>query len=80
MTCLPMAQALVLVPSTGNLYIYAASKIVMRYFDYVLVPSTGNLYIYDKELPIIDGQIMFSSPPRGIYISTDLDFLPKQMH
>ena len=70
MTCLPMAQALVLVPSTGNLYIYAASKIVMRYFDYVLVPSTGNLYIYDKELPIIDGQIMFSSPPRGIYIST----------
>ena len=46
MTCLPMAQALVLVPSTGNLYIYAASKIVMRYFDYVLVPSTGNLYIY----------------------------------
>ncbi len=42
----------------------------------VLVPSTGNLYIYQmarKENMVT--RTMFSSPPRGIYISTNLQFM-----
>ena len=85
----------VLVPSTGNLYIYAEMESVNQPLPQVLVPSTGNLYIYG----IVDGErywittgsrplhgesiyllrgatdvsrsrYRFSSPPRGIYIST----------
>ena len=56
MTCLPMAQALVLVPSTGNLYIYV--------FFFMFSDNTG--------------EGTFSSPPRGIYISTDVILAEKR--
>ena len=37
----------------------------------VLVPSTGNLYIYAyDEYEFLQSVFKFSSPPRGIYIST----------
>ena len=38
----------------------------------VLVPSTGNLYIYNGQVEYLRKKSRkFSSPPRGIYISTD---------
>ena len=63
----------VLVPSTGNLYIYFIpyTSPMMNYLT-VLVPSTGNLYIYSGLSPLSLLDAMFSSPPRGIYISTEI--------
>ena len=49
---------------------------ILKKFGYnkriVLVPSTGNLYIYmTKKLLQERCEYLFSSPPRGIYISTN---------
>ena len=110
-------RILVLVPSTGNLYIYMEEAIddceevssrplhgesiyLLTMFNTmravkqcsrplhgesiylqkllgddmkdmsVLVPSTGNLYIYWKKTILCHRLLLFSSPPRGIYIST----------
>ena len=55
-----------------SIYLHVYRKITVTNARTVLVPSTGNLYIYG----IVDGErywiTTFSSPPRGIYISTEL--------
>ena len=61
----------VLVPSTGNLYIYFFDQFVRFHYEHVLVPSTGNLYIYYDSAEVASVMRAFSSPPRGIYISTN---------
>ena len=44
---------------------------LLKDFDFILVPSTGNLYIYMKKQEWKSLlMVTFSSPPRGIYIST----------
>ena len=42
----------------------------MQKLNIVLVPSTGNLYIYTNPWCGTKNDDEFSSPPRGIYIST----------
>ena len=43
----------------------------MQKLNIVLVPSTGNLYIYTNPWCGTKNDDEFSSPPRGIYISTN---------
>ena len=62
--------AFVLVPSTGNLYIYYLQERADYLSELFSSPPRG-IYISTN---IVHGQlcsILFSSPPRGIYISTN---------
>ena len=60
---------MVLVPSTGFLYFNLLLVFYLPVLTTVLVPSTGFLY-FNKERPyVIISNPMFSSPPRGSYIS-----------
>ncbi|CUN22611.1 Uncharacterised protein [Eubacterium ramulus] len=65
-----MKDMIVLVPSTGNLYIYYLQERADYLSELFSSPPRG-IYISTN---IVHGQlcsILFSSPPRGIYISTN---------
>ena len=54
-----------------SIYLHPDTKAVTDIQRCVLVPSTGNLYIYRADIAD-QANNLFSSPPRGIYISTTL--------
>ena len=66
---------MVLVPSTGNLYIYGHYLGVYEKIITVLVPSTGNLYIYNVEFSNVmyDAVLVPSTGNLYIYRSRVLD-------